>query len=156
MTEKPAGMTEKPAALSWSAVTARRMVRHALAEPAADIAPAGVASLLCGAHAQVLSAAELSIGRRLAATTGPTSSATCGPSAPWSRRSAPRGTVDLLPTAELPMWTGALSALPQAPGQPEGVRFTPGQAEEVIAAIGAALAGDELTVDELTEAIART
>ena len=33
-----------------------------------------------------------------------------------------------------------------------GVRFTPGQAEEVIAAIGAALAAAELTIDELTEA----
>jgi hypothetical protein len=37
---------------------------------------------------------------------------------------------------------------------PEGVRFTPGQADEVIAAIGDALAGTELTVDELTGAIA--
>jgi antitoxin YefM len=35
-----------------------------------------------------------------------------------------------------------------------GVRFTPGQADEVIAAIGDALADAELTVDELTEAIA--
>ena len=154
MTEKPAVMTEKPAALSWSAVTARRMARHALAGPAADIAPADVAGLLCGAHAQVLSAAELSIGRRLAGATR-----TDVQRALWTERTlvktfGPRGTVHLLPTAELPMWTGALSALPQAPGHPEGVRFTPGQAEEVIAAIGAALAGDELTVDELTEAIA--
>jgi hypothetical protein len=37
---------------------------------------------------------------------------------------------------------------------PEGVRFTPQQADEVIAAIGDALAGAELTVDELTEALA--
>ena len=35
-----------------------------------------------------------------------------------------------------------------------GVRFTGEQADEVIAAIGDALAGTELTVDELTEAIA--
>jgi winged helix DNA-binding protein len=37
---------------------------------------------------------------------------------------------------------------------PEPVRFGAGQAEEVIAAIGDALADAELTVDELTEAIA--
>ncbi len=37
---------------------------------------------------------------------------------------------------------------------PEGVRFTPGQADEVIAAIGDALADAELTVDELTETLA--
>jgi hypothetical protein len=67
----------------------------------------------------------------------------------------PRGTIHLLPTADLAMWTGALSALPSAvPMHPEGVRFTPEQAAEVVAAIGDALAGTELTVDELTEAIA--
>jgi hypothetical protein len=58
-----------PAALTWSGVTARRMARHALAEPAADLSPAGIAGVLCGAHAQVLSAAELSIGRRIAGVT---------------------------------------------------------------------------------------
>ncbi len=35
-----------------------------------------------------------------------------------------------------------------------GVRFAPAQADEVIAAIGEALADAELTVDELTEAVA--
>jgi len=39
------------------------------------------------------------------------------------------------------------------PMHPEPVRFTPEQAEEVIAAIGDALADGELTIDELTEAI---
>jgi len=39
------------------------------------------------------------------------------------------------------------------PLHPIPVRFTPDQAEEVIAAIGDALAGTELTVDELTDAI---
>jgi hypothetical protein len=57
-------MTATPATLTWSGVTARRMARHALAEPAAALDPAAVAALLCGVHAQVLSAAELSIGRR--------------------------------------------------------------------------------------------
>ena len=48
---------------------ARRMDRHALAEPATDLDPADVAARLCGVHAQVLSAAELSIGRRIAGAT---------------------------------------------------------------------------------------
>jgi hypothetical protein len=140
--------------LTWSGVTARRMARHALAEPAADLDPAGIASLLCGAHAQVLSAAELSIGRRIAGATRADVQR-----ALWQERTlvktfGPRGTVHLLPAAELPMWTGALSALPSpVPRHPEGVRFTPGQADEVIAAIGDALADTELTVDELTQAI---
>ena len=148
-------MTGESAALTWSGVTARRMDRHALAAPATDLGPAGVAGVLCGAHAQVLSAAELSIGRRIAGATR-----TDVQRALWAERTlvktfGPRGTIHLLPFADLPMWTGALSALPSSvPAHPEGVRFTPGEADEVIAAIGGVLADAELTVDELTEAIA--
>ena len=151
MTAKPTA----PAALTWSGVTARRMSRHALAEPATDLGPVGIAGVLCGAHAQVLSAAELSIGRRIAGATRSSVQR-----ALWAERTlvktfGPRGTIHLLPTADLPMWTGALSALPSlVSAHPEGVRFTPGQADEVIAAIGGALTDTELTVDELTEAIA--
>ena len=48
----------------------------------------------------------------------------------------------------------ALSALPSSvPMHPEPVRFSAEQADEVIAAIGDALADTELTIDELTEAI---
>ena len=143
-----------PAALTWSGVTARRMARHALSEPATDLGPAQIAGVLCGAHAQVLSAAELSIGRRIAGA-----SRVDVQRALWEDRTlvktfGPRGTVHLLPTADLPMWTGALSALPASVAmQPEPVRFTPDQAAEVIAAIGDALADAELTIDELTEAI---
>jgi hypothetical protein len=131
------------------------MARHALAEPAKDLGPAGIAGVLCGAHAQVLGAAELSIGRRIAGATRADVRR-----ALWEERTlvksfGPRGTIHLLPTADLPMWTGALSALPSSvPAHPEGVRFTPEQADEVIAAIGGALADAELTVDELTEALA--
>jgi hypothetical protein len=143
------------ASLTWSGVTARRMARHALAEPAADLGPAAVAGLLCGAHAQVLSAAELSIGRRIAGATRADVQ-----HALWRERTlvktfGPRGTVHLLATADLPMWTGALSALPSpVPMHPEGVRFTPDQADEVIAAIGDVLTDVDLTVDELTDALA--
>ena len=77
------------ATLTWSGVTARRMARHALAEPAADLGPAGVAGLLCGAHAQVLSAAELSVGRRIAGATRADVQHALWRNAPWSRRSAP-------------------------------------------------------------------
>ncbi len=144
-----------PAALTWSGVTARRMARHWLTEPAMDLSPADIAGALCGAHAQVLSAAELSIGRRIAGATR-----ACVQRALWQERTlvktfGPRGTIHLLPAADLPMWTGALSALPSlAPAHREGVRFTPEQADAVIAAIGDALADTELTVDELTDAIA--
>src|SRR5579862_3452502 len=144
-----------PAVLTWAGVTARRMARHALAAPAADLGPADIASVLCGAHAQVLSAAELSIGRRVAGATRADVQR-----ALWQERTlvktfGPRGTIHLLPATDLPMWTGALSALPSSvPAHPEGVRFMPEQADEVIAAIGEVLADTELTVDELTAALA--
>ena len=89
-----------------------------------DLDPAGVASVLCGAHAQVLSAAELSIGRRIAGATR-----TDVRRALWQERTlvktfGPRGTVHLLSAADLPVWTGALSALPSlTSAHPDGARF---------------------------------
>lgn len=144
-----------PAALTWSGVTARRMARHGLAEPAADLGPTGVAGVLCGAHAQVLSAAELSVGRRVAGATRTDVQRALRAGRTLVKTFGPRSTVHLLPAADLPIWTGALSALPSSvPSHPEGVRFTAAQASEVITAIGDALADAELTTGELTEAIA--
>lgn len=144
-----------PALMTWGGVTARRMARNFLAEPTTDHSLAEVADVLCGVHAQVLSAAELSVGRRVA---GGTRSAV--QHALWGDRTLVktfglRGTIHLLSASDLPMWTGALSALPASvPKHPDGVRFEPEQVEEVIAAIGDALADAELTIDDLTEAIA--
>jgi hypothetical protein len=130
------------------------MARHALTEPATDLDPAEIAGVLCGAHAQVLSAAEFSIGRRIAGATRADIQRALWEDRALVKTFGPRGTVHLLPAADLPMWTGALQALPSSvPAHPEPVRFTPAQAEEVIAAIGDALADAELTVEELTEAI---
>ena len=143
-----------PVEMSWSGVSARRMARNALAEPAVEVGPAEIADVMCGAHAQVLSSAEVSIGRRIAGA-----NRSDVQRALWEERSlvktfGPRGTVHLLQTADLPMWTGALSTLPSSAGlHPEGVRFSLEQAEEVVAAIGDALADTELTVEELTVAI---
>ena len=95
-----------PASLTWSGVTARRMARHALAEPAADLSPASIASLLCGVHAQVLSAAELSIGRRIAGATRADVRRALGPERTLVKTFGPRGTVHLLPAADLAVWTG--------------------------------------------------
>jgi hypothetical protein len=131
------------------------MARHSLAEPAASgLDPAEIAGALCGAHAQVLSAAELSIGRRIAGATRVDVQRALWEDRTVVKTFGPRGTVHLLATVDLPMWTGALSALPRSvPMHPEPVRFAPEQTDQVIGAIGDALADSELTVDELTEAI---
>ncbi|MEV4188748.1 crosslink repair DNA glycosylase YcaQ family protein, partial [Streptosporangium canum] len=145
--------TSQETRLSWSEVSARRLERHALSAPARDARPADVVAVMCGAHAQVLSAAELSIGLRIAGLTR-----TDVHQALWSERSlvktfGPRGTVHLLPAGDLPMWTGALSALPSAGGHTKNARMTPEQTDEVVAAIAVALRDAELTADELSEVV---
>jgi hypothetical protein len=146
--------TTEVSRLSWAAVCARRLERHALSVPSQDARPADIVGAMCGAHAQVLSAAELSIGLRIAGVTRSDVREVL-----WTERSlvktfGPRGTVHLLPTQDLPMWTGALSAIPLSRSSfPEDVRLTPEQTDAVVEAIGIALDDAELTVDELTEAV---
>jgi hypothetical protein len=65
----------------------------------------------------------------------------------------PRGTVHVLPTQDLPLWTGALSAIPLASTPPADVRLTAAQTDEVVGAIAQALSDAELTIDELSEAV---
>jgi hypothetical protein len=130
------------------------MRRHLLAEPGSDIGPADVAATICGAHAQVMSAAELSIGRRIAGATRDDIRRALWVDRTLVKTFGPRGTVHLLSSIDLPMWTGALSALPSSvPLHPEPIRFSPTEADEVIAAMAESLAVAELTIDELTEAI---
>jgi hypothetical protein len=102
--------------MTWSEVCARRLDRHGLAAPFADARPADVVRAMCGAHAQILSAAELSIGLRIADCT----------------------------------------RIPPASGLPVDARLTLAQTDEVVAAIAAALADAELTIDELSERVVAT
>jgi DNA glycosylase AlkZ-like len=138
---------------TWAAVLARRLDRHFLTEPAASTAD--VAAALCGVHAQIITAAELSIGQRL-----PGAGREDVRAALWETRElvktfGPRGTVHLLPTRDLPRWTGALAAVPRPlPSFDPSVRLTPAQLDEVVAGIGALLADAELTIDELDAALA--
>jgi uncharacterized protein YukE len=147
-------MAASPPSVSWAAANRRRLARHALLEPAPS--PTGteeIARAICGAHAQVLSAAEVSLALRVRGATRADVRR-----ALWQDRSlvktyGPRGTVHLLPTRDLPGWTAALSAIPAQSPFPDGVRLTSDQAEQVVGAIGTALADAELTVDELGEAV---
>ncbi|MEW2067344.1 winged helix DNA-binding domain-containing protein [Streptomyces sp. NPDC007346] len=144
--------------VSWPEANARRVARQHLDSPARGASPADVVGAMLGAHAQVLSAAELSVGLR-----GRGLTRTDVRTALWTGRSlvktfGPRGTVHLLPAVDLPLWTGALSAVPTGPNPfPKDARMSPEQVEAVVAAIGEALTGAELTVDELSdEVVART
>jgi DNA glycosylase AlkZ-like len=143
-----------PPRVSWAEASARRLERHGLLAAAAMADAAEAAAAMCGAHAQVMSAAEQSVAMRVEQATRADVR-----TALWERRSiarmhGPRGTVHLLPTAALPMWVGALGSLPVAasPFAP-AVRLTPEQADQVLAAIRQAVADAELTIDELDAAV---
>ncbi|HEX3198046.1 MAG TPA: winged helix DNA-binding domain-containing protein [Propionibacteriaceae bacterium] len=140
--------------LPWSAANVRRLQRHALLPPAATgTDPAAIAAVICGAHAQVLSAAELSLAVRIQEATRTTIQHALWDDHRLIKTYGPRGTVHLLDTEDLPLWTAALSAIPAQTPFPDGVRLTPAQAEEIVDAIGRALEDAELTIDELDRAV---
>ncbi len=137
----------------WTSVCGRRLARHGLTAAASLASAAAAAAAMCGAHAQVLPAAEVSIGLRT-----PGSTRTDIKAALWSDHSliktfGPRGTIHLLAAADLALWCGALSTIPARP-RPPAMRLTEEQTAELVAAVGAILADAELTVDEMTEALA--
>ncbi|WP_167139478.1 winged helix DNA-binding domain-containing protein [Diaminobutyricimonas sp. TR449] len=136
--------------LSWRDVTARRMQRHGLIDPLAG-GPASAAQAMLGAHAQIMAAAEVSIAIRCAGLTRSDVKRALTEDRSLVKTFGPRGTVHLLPTSDLPKWTGALSAVPSLTQPPVQLRFTGTQADEVIAAIADELADKELTIDELND-----
>ena len=133
--------------VSWQQVTARRIARHFLDDAPTDIP--GAVGAMCGAHAQVMSAAEVSIGVRVAGITRADVRAAIGDT--LTKTFGPRGTVHLVATRDL-----GLSAAPY-PRCPSGhfrrMGMTAERTDAVVAAIGDAVRGDPLTIDELGDAI---
>jgi hypothetical protein len=138
--------------VAWRLVTSRRLARHYLSRPAPDLATA--AGAICGAHAQVLSAAELSLALRVPETTRPDVRAALWTDRTLVKAYGPRGTVHIFPASQWAAWSAGLAAAPHHAGHlPEPMRMTPEQVEAVVEAIGAALAGADLTIDELDEQV---
>ncbi len=143
--------------VSWAEVCSHRVAGHALHERAEAGRLVEVVRAMCGIHAQVASAAEVSIGIRVAGITREDVRA-----ALWERRElvrtyGPRGTVHVFPADELALWLGALAAAPRPPVRiPQEIGLTDDQLAEVLAAIGAALDdGRTLTWPELGDAVVR-
>ncbi|QOV35717.1 AlkZ family DNA glycosylase [Streptomyces ferrugineus] len=149
--------SKQPAAptASWPGVCARRLARHSLDTPAPAARMAEVVAAMGGAHAQVMSAAELSVGLRTAGTTRADVRRALWEDRTLVKTFGPRGTVHLLPAAELPLWTGALAAVPAAGGGlPRAARLDAAQTEAVVEAVADALrVAEPPTVDELSEAV---
>jgi hypothetical protein len=137
---------------SWARVNARRLARHGLTTALGSLPEAAAA--MAGVHAQVMSAAEVSLALRVAGTTRAEVA-----TALWDERSlvktfGPRGTVHLLPSADLSWWLAALGSLPQSGGHPEGVRLLPDETDAIVAALDAALREEDRTTEELDAYVA--
>ena len=138
-------------------VRARRLARHGLTRALADPTPAGAAAAMHAAHAQVMSAAEVSVAIRLPGSTRQTVREALADGS-LTKTFGPRGTLHLVPTRDLALWVGALGNVPRgASSFPADVRLTEAQADEVVAAVGETLLEGQLTADELdAEVVART
>jgi DNA glycosylase AlkZ-like len=133
------------------------MGRHRLVERA----PAGemhdVAGRICGLHAQVMSSAELTLWARVEDLGGDAVER-----ALWKDRSlvklwAMRGTLHLLPAAELGTWLAALGTYEHylKPVWLRGFKIKQEELEQLVAAIGDALDGELLTREELGDEVVR-
>jgi Winged helix DNA-binding domain len=146
-------MLAMTARVTWQQVVRWRWHRQLLTDPAADAA--GVATRLCGIHAQVTSASALIAGLRIGK---PAALDACV----WTERSlvrtwAMRGTLHLLPAAELDLWVGALTdrdsrrRFPPSWERVHGVGEA--QLHAITDAVGAVLGATPLSRVELAEAV---
>jgi hypothetical protein len=130
-----------PGVTTWADVCAHRIAAHSLHEPAGPQRLVDVVRALCGVHAQVASAAEVSIGIRVAGITRDDVRAALWEHRTLVRTYGPRGTVHVFPADELDLWLAALAAAPTRVTRPDPERgLTDEQEAEVLAAIAGALA----------------
>jgi hypothetical protein len=143
------------ATLRWDQVAAWRAARHHLEERAPAPAMLEVVAVLCGLHAQVMSSAELTLAARVEGLAPDAVGR-----ALWEDRSlvktwAMRGTLHLLPAAELPLWQAALSTRrPWESGAwQRGFGVTLAELERLNDAVAQALDGRLLTREELADRV---
>jgi uncharacterized protein YcaQ len=143
--------------LTWKEVCRRRLARHYLTHPAPRTQLVDVVRAVCGVQAQIITAAELAIGARVAGVTQPDVREEI-----WERRRliktyGPRETLHLLPADELPLWMAAMRARAflRETRWYESSGLKPAQAEALLEAIGDALDGRRLTREELAHEVGR-
>ena len=149
--------TGDPVQLSWASVLAWRMARQGLARraPAADWMD--VARRICGLHAQVQSAAELTLWARVDELDPGAVARALWTDRALVRTWAMRGTLHLLPADELATWVGAQGLLRpryETAAWRRAFGMTSAEAVAVLDAIRTALDGEPLTRDELGDAVA--
>ena len=140
---------------TWEAACRRRLTRQRLLAPAPAAQLVETVRAVGGIQAQILSAAELAIGARVADITRQDVQA-----ALWERHAlvktyGPRGTLHLLPADELPLWMAALQAAEALSGPPwyQRAGLESSQGDDLLDAIADALDGRCLTRKELADAV---
>src|SRR5512146_2614612 len=140
---------------TWEAACRRRLARQRLLAPAPAAHLVETARAVGGIQAQILSAAELAIGARVADSTRQDVQAALWEQHALVKTYGPRGTLHLLPADELPLWMAALQAAEALSGPPwyQRAGLEPSQADELLDAIGDALDGRCLTRKELADVV---
>jgi hypothetical protein len=140
--------------LTWPEVWARRLARHSLLERAAPEHLVATVGAVCGIHAQVMSAAELSIGMRVDGTTRRDVQAALWEDRVLVKTFGLRGTVHLFPANELPFWMAALRARAALdPKRHQSLDLDPEELKLILEAIAGALDGRRLTLKQLGEQV---
>jgi hypothetical protein len=144
--------------LTWPQAAAWRVRRHHLDQRAPAGSMLAVAGRLCGLHAQVMSSAELTAWARVEdLDRGAVQRAL------WEDRTlvktwAMRGTLHLLPAAELPLWHAGLSTSPRYLRPALWQKYfgiTIEQLDRLTELIADALDGRVMTREELAREVAR-
>jgi hypothetical protein len=138
------------AQLTWSQVHAFRLERHHLMSRAPKKDLSRVVGEIGGVQAQVMSAAELQVGVRVDCRVDDVREAL------WKRKTLAktwlmRGTLHLVPSKDLPLFTAAMSAygMRNTNAWLSWMQITEPELMELIDAIGLALDGQALTREEL-------
>jgi hypothetical protein len=141
--------------MTWKDVWHRRLARHYLLKPA----PAGevvkVVDAVCGIQAQVMPAAELCIGIRVAGVTRQDVRDLLWEQRLLVKTYGLRGTVHLFPASDLSMWMAAVRARPFDEKRLEVHALDRRKLQTLVDAIGSALDGQRLTMKELGEEVVR-
>jgi len=138
------------AELTWAQVHQFRLARHHLLSPSPKKDLVGVVGEICGAQAQLMSAAELQIVVRVDCKVDDVQTAL------WKDRTLVktwlmRGTLHLVPSKDLPLFSAAMNAygMRNTNAWLKWLQITEPELMDVIDAIGRALDGQALTREEL-------
>jgi uncharacterized protein YcaQ len=145
------------ATMTWAQVGAWRMGRHHLVERAPGSALLDVVAHICGLHAQLMSSAELTAWARVADFEPDAVSRALWQDRTLVKSWAMRGTLHLLPSSEYGLWLGGLGTYRHylKPAWSKGFGISQDELRRMIAAVGEALDGRELTREELAAEVAR-